>query len=193
MNLQRRNLAAHRLKHMLQLQRALREIARYLRGDAHLLALGVHAKRHRTIRRAGLRNVPAMPQWPQRHGDVGARRAPLHHWPGAAAARRHCRYCWRQKSRQWRGAGQATWQRFPVRNVYAMIGSGIICRKNARKAAHPGHRRVRCRSPAQPHRRPLETAAAVPPVRRQGAALLGPGTADSRHLAKDAGPTAAPA
>lgn len=91
------------------------------------------------------------------------------------------------KSRRWRGAGQATWQRCPVRNVYAMIGSGITCRKNARKgksrthgkAAHPGHRRVRCRSPAQPHRRPLETAAAVPPVRRQGAALLGPGTADS--------------
>lgn len=82
-----------------------------------------------------------------------------------------------------------------------MISSGIACRKNARKgksrthgkAAHPGHRRVRCRSPAQTHRRPLETAAAVSPVRRQGAALLGPGAADSRHLAKDADPTAAPA
>lgn len=55
MNLQRRNLAAHQLEHMLQLQRALRELARHLRGGAHLLALGVHAKRHRAIWRGGLR------------------------------------------------------------------------------------------------------------------------------------------
>lgn len=40
---------------MLQLQRALREVAGHLRGDTHLLALGVHANRHRTIRRGGLR------------------------------------------------------------------------------------------------------------------------------------------
>ncbi|MEA5125662.1 winged helix-turn-helix transcriptional regulator [Xanthomonas floridensis] len=48
--------------------------------------------------------------------------------------------------------------------MYAMIGSGITCRKNARKgksrthgkAACPGHRCVRYRSPAQRLRRPLE-------------------------------------